>query len=129
VAETSIGVVHVQTVRGNYEGHTKKDVMQAKEARRAQAMIGNPREKDFKGMVSGNMIKNCPVTTTDITNALAIFGPDLVTIRGKTVRRTPAPVVADYVAVPRALVEQNKVVALAADVFFVDGTAFLITVS
>jgi len=121
VAKT--GIVHVQTVRGNYEGHTKKDVMQAKEAQRTHAMIGNPSEKDFKGMVSGNMIKNCPVTTTDITNARTIFGPDLPSIRGKTVRRTPAPVVADYVAVPRALVEQNKVVTLAADVFF------LITVS
>ena len=129
VAKMDIGILHVRTVQGNYEGHTKKDVMQAKEARRAQAMIVNPSEKDFKGMVSGNMIKNCPVTTTDITNALAIFGPDLASIRGKTVRRTPAPVVADYVAVPRALVEQNKVVTLAADVFFVDGTAFLITVS
>jgi hypothetical protein len=127
VAET--GIVHIQTVRGNYEGHTKKDMMQAKEVRRMQAMLGNPSEKDFKGMVSGNMIKNCPVTTTDITNARVIFGPDLASIRGKTVRRTPAPVVADYVAVPRALVEQNKVVTLAADVIFVDGTAFLITVS
>jgi hypothetical protein len=38
-------------------------------------------------------------------------------------------VVADYVAVPRALIEQNKVVTLSADVFFVDGTAFLIMVS
>ena len=103
--------------------------MQAKEARRTQAMIRNPSKKDFKGMVSRNMIKNCPVTTTDITNARTIFGPDLPSIRGTTVRRTPAPVVADYVAVPRALVEQNKVVTLAADVFFVDGTAFLITVS
>ena len=65
---------------------------------------------------------------TDITNALAIFCPDLASIQGKTVRWTPAPVVADYVAVPRALVEQNKVVTLAADVFFVDGMAFLITV-
>ncbi len=35
--------------------------------------------------------------------------------------------VADYVAVPSALVEQNKVVTIAADIFFVDGTAFLIT--
>jgi len=129
VAKTGIGVAHVQMVRGNYEGHTKKDVMQAKEARCAQVMIGNPDKKDFKNMVSRNMIQNCPVTTTDITNALAIFGPDLTSIRGKTVRRTPAPVVADYVAVPRALVEQNKVVTLAADVFFVDSTAFLITVS
>jgi hypothetical protein len=35
----------------------------------------------------------------------------------------------DYVAVPRSLIEQNKMVTLAADVFFVDGTAFLMTVS
>ncbi len=40
----------------------------------------------------------------------------------------PAPVVADYVAVPRTLVERNKVVTMAVDVFFVDGMAILITV-
>ena len=37
--------------------------------------------------------------------------------------------VADYVAVPRKLVQANKRMTLAADVFFVDGTAFLLTVS
>ena len=37
--------------------------------------------------------------------------------------------VADYVAVPRLLVDANKVLTLAGDVFFVDGTAFLMTVS
>ena len=37
--------------------------------------------------------------------------------------------VADYVAVPCSLVEQNKVVTMAADVFFVDGMAFLIRMS
>ena len=35
----------------------------------------------------------------------------------------------NYVEVPRSLVEQNKIVTLAADVFFVDGTGFLTTVS
>jgi hypothetical protein len=50
-------------------------------------------------------------------------------VRRKTVRRVPAPVVGDYVAVPWQLVEANAAVTLAADVFFVDGTAFLITVS
>jgi hypothetical protein len=44
------------------------------------------------------------------------------------VRWMPALVVADYVVVPRLLVEQNKVVTMAADVFFVDGMAFIITV-
>ncbi len=42
---------------------------------------------------------------------------------------TPAPVMADYVEVPPLLVQNNKVVTIAADVFFVNGTTFLITVS
>ena len=37
--------------------------------------------------------------------------------------------VAGYVAVPRLLVDANKVLTLAADVFFVDGTTVLMTVS
>ncbi len=37
--------------------------------------------------------------------------------------------VADCVAVPRLLVEANLIVTLAVDVFFIDGTAFLLMVS
>ena len=44
-------------------------------------------------------------------------------------RKRPAPVVTDYVTVPRLLVEANKVTTLAADVFFVDGPVFLLTVT
>ena len=79
------GVSLVQTVRGNYEGYTKQEVLKAKEARRTEAMMGNPSEGDYKGMVSHNLIPNCPVTSSDITNAKAIFGPDLPSVRGKTV--------------------------------------------
>ena len=43
-------------------------------------------------------------------------------------RKRPVPVVMDYVAVPRPLVEASKVITLAVDVFFVDGMAFLLTV-
>ncbi len=92
-------------------------------------MLGNPSERDYKGMVSNNLIANCPVTASDVTNARTIFGPDLPGLRGKTVRRAPAPVVGDYVAVPWSLVDTNKAVTLAADVFFVDGMAFLLTVA
>jgi hypothetical protein len=92
-------------------------------------MLGNPSEKDFKGMVSSNIIHDCPVTQSDVTNARKIFRPDLASVCGKTVRQTPAPVVGDYVAIPREIVEANTAVTLAADVFFVDGTAFLMMVS
>ena len=119
----------VITVRGNYEGYTKREVLKAKEARRAQAMMGNPSEKDYKTMVSNNLIPECPVTTSDITNARAIFGPDIPSVRGKTVRTSPATVVGEYVAVPRNLIDANKALTLAADVFFVDRTPFLLTVA
>ena len=116
-------------MRGNYEGYAKHEVLKAKEVRRAQAMVGNPSEADYKGVVSHNLISNCPDASSVITNARAIFGPDLPSVRGKTVWRMPAPVVADYVAVPCELVAANKTVMFAADVFVVDGTAFLLTVS
>ncbi len=80
-------------------------------------------------MVSSNIIKNCPITVSDVTNARNIFGPDLASIRRKTVQRIPAPVLGEYAAVLRLLVEANLIVTLAADVFFVDRTAFLLTLS
>jgi hypothetical protein len=91
-------------------------------------MLGNSSEKDFQGMGSGNLIPNCPIACQDISNAHQIFGLDLASVRGKMVRRAPAQVVGDYMAVPWQLVEANAAVTLAADVFFVDGTAFLMTV-
>jgi hypothetical protein len=126
---TKVEVMLVQTVHGNYEGFTKQEVIKVREAREAQAMLGNPSKKDLQGLVSSNLIPNCPIARANISNAHKIFGPDLVSIRGQTVQRTPAPVVVDYVAIPRQLVDANKAVTLAADVFFVDGIAFLITVS
>ncbi len=99
------GTTLMQMVRGNYEGYTKKEVLRAKEVRRAQAMIGNPSKGNYKGMVSRNMIKNCPIKPANITYARDMFRPDLPSVQDKTVWRSPAPVVADYVTVPCLLVE------------------------
>ena len=73
----------VQTVRSNYEGFTKKEIKAAKAVCKLQGMIGSPSEKDYGGMVSSNMIKNCPIDSTDVSNARAIFGPELASIRGE----------------------------------------------
>jgi hypothetical protein len=42
---------------------------------------------------------------------------------------TPEPVVANCVAVPRPIIERNKIVTMAVDAFFFDGIPFLLTVS
>ncbi len=48
------------------------------------AKIGHPTEKEFTDMVRHKMITNSSITDQDISNAKAIFGPDLPGIRGKT---------------------------------------------
>ena len=73
----------VQTVRSNYKGFTKKDIKAAKVARKLQGMIGSPSEKDYGGMVSSNMIKNCPIDSTDVSNARTIFALTLLVSEGK----------------------------------------------
>jgi hypothetical protein len=103
-------------------------VLRTWEAWRAQAMLGHPSKKDFKGMVSSNIISNCPIMGSNMNNAQKIFGPDLAIVCGKTVHQTPAPVVGDYVAIPHKLVEANAAVTLAANVFFVDRTVFLVMI-
>ena len=76
---------HVTTVRTNFEGFSRKQVEGAMAARCLMGMVATPSPRDFEGMVRLNMLKDCPITNDDITNASKIFGTDLATIRGKTV--------------------------------------------
>ncbi len=116
----------VQTVQGNMEGFTRHEVEEAREASEAQAMLGHPTDRDFMGMVHGDMISNCPVTANAVTNAHQIFGPDLAGIRGKTVLRPPESVTTNYVQIPGAILEQHQLVTLTVDVMFVNGVTFLV---
>jgi hypothetical protein len=94
-------VVMVNTVEDNREGYTDRAYSTAKQARRALGMVGYPSEKDFKHMVSSNMIRNYPVTPKDIIAANNIFGPNAACMKGKTVRATQDPVLTEYVEIPK----------------------------
>jgi hypothetical protein len=75
------------------------------------------------------MITNCPVTSKDVTNANTIFGPDLATLKGKTVRITPPPVAMNYVQMPNEIMPLNHNVTLAIDIMFLSGLPFLVSIS
>ena len=80
-------------------------------------------------MVSSPYFKNCLVTVDDVTNARAIFGPDLPDLAGRSTRQKPKRVLPEYMGVPRAIYECYKYVTLTADVMFVNGIAFLVSIS
>ena len=122
-------LVMVNTVAENEEGYTKHQLQEAKVAREVQAVVGSPSTKDLKTMLDSNQIMNCPVTLEHVDRAERIYGPSLANLKGKTVRKKPESVVSDYVAVPKEVVEANKDVAVAADLFFINKNPFLATIS
>jgi hypothetical protein len=119
----------IDTIKTNREGFTNHDYERAKKARKALGLVGYPSPTDFKNMVRSNMIKNCTVTETDIANANKIFGPDLPSLRGKSVWVTPPPVVTEYVQIPREIMSLNRNVTLLIDIMFVNGLPFMVSVS
>jgi hypothetical protein len=126
---TDRAVVMVNTMEGNREGYTNRDFRSTKQARRALGMVGYPSENNFKRMVSSNMIRNCPVTPKDNRAATKIFGPNVASMKGETVRVTQYPVLMEYAEIPEDIVALNKDVTLTADVILVDGLGFLVTAS
>ncbi len=121
--------LQVNTVCDNYEGFTKHQIKNATRARRLMSMVPTPSPHDFQGMVRHNLLKDCPITPKEVNNAHTIFGPDLATIRGKTVRHSPDQVVTDYVENSRNFFNKNNRITLIADVMFVNSVPFLVSAS
>jgi hypothetical protein len=90
-------------------------------------MVGNPTDKEFKGMVHEKLITDCPLTVQDVENANHIFGPNLANLRGKMIRTKPEHVRVEYVQISWDFVELHKYVMLVADIMFVNGLPFLVT--
>ena len=125
-------VVMLQTVQANTKVLTSHEVKKAVLARKAQARVGTPTEADFIGMVSKGTFTNCPVTPVDIANARRVFGTDLPDIKSKTVQRKPARVDMEDALVNRTIPDDYHrfvSVTLTANVMFVTGFPFLVTLS
>ena len=100
-------------------------------ARKMQARSGNPSEEVLKKEVSrsspSSLFQVCPLTSKDVTNAHWIFGPSLPCCRGKMARGRPDAVIPDYMTIPAELTSLHRYVMIMADVMFVLGLPFLIT--
>ena len=95
----------VQTVEGNKVGFTKKEIKRAEMAKNLYETIVFPSVADFKIIVQGNGIKNCPITLEDIKNAQTVHGECLgtSTLKGKSVRGNMRVVIQDHLEVPKEI--------------------------
>ena len=127
---TNPEVTFIQTVKENEEGYSQRQLEQARVAKDLYTKVGHPSQQDFKAMVAGGMILNCPVTVVDVIRAEKIYGPSIAALKGKTVRSSPKKVVTeDLIELPKQILEANSIVALSADVFFVNTIPFFTSIS
>jgi Reverse transcriptase (RNA-dependent DNA polymerase) len=127
----SVATVLVNTVDQNKTKYTNAEVDRAQQARALQTKIGRPSTRDFIKIVTNNLLPNCPVTKRDIMIAEDIFGPDVGSLKGKTVRRPPHKVITDqlYTPLPPSIKDHYKDVTLCADLMYVNGIPFFITIT
>ena len=131
----AILVQAVSTVRENYEGFTKRDVLKARAAKELQSKLGYASDTTMKDLLKEKekvrhaLLHNCPVTIDDFEKALTIFGPSVARLKGTSTRTKPIRAEADYVRIPQEIVDLNRFITIVADVMFVCGLPFLISLS
>jgi hypothetical protein len=121
------GLLLVNTVADNKAKYTNRDYSQAVLARKIQKMIGRPSTRHFIKIVENKLLPNCPITKADILAAEHIFGPDLGSIKGKTVRRTPDRIETQVVSIPVSIMSIYRQVVLGVDLMHVNRIAFYVT--
>ena len=98
-------------------------------ARKIQAIIERPSTKTFLSIVDKKLLANCPVTWDDIIAAERIFGPDVGSLKGKTVRKASSPVEVEQTNVPTSIMSRYQSVTVAGDIMFVNKLPFFVTIS
>jgi hypothetical protein len=76
-----------------------------------------------------NKIRNLPVTLDNVNVAERIFGTDIGALKVKTTRRKQAPVVSDYIEIPKEFIANHNNATLCIDGIKINGLQFLTTVS
>ena len=75
-----------------------------------------------------NLIRDCPVTSKDVQLATKIFGPDIATLKGKTIRHKPLPDIDNSIEIPHQLISMNEEVTMFMDGITVNSLRFLSTI-
>ena len=124
------GTLLVQTVTGNKELFTRRQLDLVDKARKVYALVGRPNYQCFLSMIRESRLRNCPVAIEDALRATDIYGQDIAALRGKTVRHQPVHVLAPSISpVPPLILQHHNKVQLCVDICFINNIAFLVSIS
>ena len=108
---------------------SKQQQGRVKAASKMLHALGAPTLEDLKSIIRMNLIRNNKVTTEDVNLALKTLGPDVATIKGKTTRRKPLPVVDNVIEIPDELLNIHREIELSVDGLKVNVLQFFTTIA
>jgi hypothetical protein len=123
------GTTLISTVDENKSKYSAADYSRAVLARSIQKRIGRPSLKTFLEIVNDRRLRNCPITRDDVIAAEDIFGPDLGSLKGKTVRKASRKVELRMIPIPAMIMDRYKAVTLAADIMKVNKIPMMVSIS
>ena len=118
----------VSTVAENAAKYSKRAYKRAVQARKLQNIIMRPAARKYKDVIL-EYLRDSPVTKADIDAAEDIFGPNMGSLKGKTVRRPNQHVASGIDAVPAEVIKLHQHLTLAIDIMFVNKVPFFVTKS
>ena len=118
----------MDTVKENRKGSTQVQYDRAVKPRSLYHELGAPPLDNFKGFVKMGRVQNCPIRIEDIKIAQNIFGPDMATLKGKSTRKKPKPVLEDWIELPKEILEKHRRIELCIDVMYINGVGLMTAV-
>ena len=130
INNTTCDYLFLQTVAQNKTHFTPRQIKSANKALILYKRLGRPSQKDFTRYLDMNFIRNTDVTSADAKRAFYIYGQDTAVIQGKTKRTKPNPVPdLPLLPIPDEIIKFHKNITLCMDIFFLNGIAFMHTIS
>jgi hypothetical protein len=109
--------VMINTVGSIKNKYTVKEYANACKAHFIQDIIGRPDTKDYIEYVEKGLNLNCPITKRDILRTEDIQGPNLGSLKGKTMQKTPERVTINTLDdLPNGLLEEHGNFTMATDI-------------
>ena len=118
----------IQTVDECKDHYTQHEIEATNQARRFQNIIMRPSNCELMD-VSIEHLTNCPITQSAYHIVKDIYGPNLGSLKGKTVRQTLPHLPSGVDPVPPQILKRHPGITITMDILFVNNMPFLLSMS
>jgi hypothetical protein len=119
----------LSTVTNNKQLYTKREQKAALRARKSQNIMMFPGIKQYLDIADRQLLRNNPVERADIKAAKDIYGPNIGSLKGKTVTHKSIPVDGRIAGVPPAIKQNFQSIVICLDIMFINKIPFFLTTS